>query len=693
MISKSKIKTERFCFMNFFKKAKTPKGTFLLGCLVGGLVFICIFGFSVVDVTNVGWLYDSSSTEGLWDLTQHYLGWVYYRKSPWAFPLGLMQGLNTSAVSVVYTDSIPLFAVIFKCLSPLLPETFQYFGLFELMSYILMGGFGALFLRRFTDDLISCQASALLFSISPCMLKRVFYHSALSAHFLVVAAICLWVWRDILLEKRNGKRGYLRFLWTLLICVASAINAYFVPMVLGIMLCGLLQELLEKKIKIKKIVADIACPVFSMGLLCYILGYFYGDVSASTTGLENLSFNLLQFFNPGNDLCVIDHRNYIFSTQNYSSFLSTLPTISGWQEEGFSYLGLGMILLGIAVIIGGVLHGKSVGVNMSQDSMLGEASETSQDSMLGEASETTQDPMLGENSEKCQDSKSGQASWSTPQGIARKRKSWIISISLGMLVFLFLALSPTATAGSLQMYHISYPGIIYKALSVFRSCGRLIWPVYYGTMGLLLYSYCKFFAAGTGNLTTSPTKFAEGDTVTKKDTAAKKDTVTKKHILPQKNIAARVLLILLIVLQIYDIWPGLAYKKSAYALASADDYADEATTYKKYLTDDIWEELAKTKSRIVFCPPTEFGIECDPQVSCVFEEYALCNDMDLNVTYMSRDMSSIADEQTKAELESRKNGASYPDTIYIFFDISNIPDAKEVGLTYCEADGFVVGYE
>lgn len=47
-------------------------------------------------------------------------------------------------VSVLYTDSIPLFAIFFKALSPLLPETFQYFGLFGLMCYMLNGGFAGI---------------------------------------------------------------------------------------------------------------------------------------------------------------------------------------------------------------------------------------------------------------------------------------------------------------------------------------------------------------------------------------------------------------------------------------------------------------------------------------------------------------------------------------------------------------------
>lgn len=69
---------------------------------------------------------------------------------------------------------------------------------------------------------------------------------------------------------------------------------------------------------------------------------------------------------------------------------------------------------------------------------------------------------------------------------------------------------------------------------------------------------------------------------------------------------------------------------------------------------------------IVFYPPTQFGIECDPKTSCIFEEYALAHAMSLNVTYMSRDMSRTADQKTYAHFEKRKEGEKFTHTLYIF---------------------------
>ena len=127
--------------------------TFLCGCIIGAIVFLSIYGVRVLDFTYDTWLLNSYQTESLWDLSQHYIGWLFFRKSPWHFPLGVFDGLYDGGMSIAYTDSIPLFAIIFKILSPLLPETFQYFGLFQLLCYVLMGGFASLIIHKFSNQI------------------------------------------------------------------------------------------------------------------------------------------------------------------------------------------------------------------------------------------------------------------------------------------------------------------------------------------------------------------------------------------------------------------------------------------------------------------------------------------------------------------------------------------------------------
>ena len=61
---------------------------FLLGALIGALFFINIYGIGILDPTNEGWILNYGG-----DITQHYIGWEFFRDTPWHFPLGLTDGM------------------------------------------------------------------------------------------------------------------------------------------------------------------------------------------------------------------------------------------------------------------------------------------------------------------------------------------------------------------------------------------------------------------------------------------------------------------------------------------------------------------------------------------------------------------------------------------------------------------------
>lgn len=107
-----------------------------LSAMIGIVAFVAIYGLHVLNPVYDDWLL------GQGDLTQHYLGWCFYRCSDWFFPVGLTDNLAyPSFTSVIFTDSIPVLAVFFKLLSPILPETFQYFGWWGIVSFALHGFF------------------------------------------------------------------------------------------------------------------------------------------------------------------------------------------------------------------------------------------------------------------------------------------------------------------------------------------------------------------------------------------------------------------------------------------------------------------------------------------------------------------------------------------------------------------------
>ena len=96
----------------FLQKNRWP----LTGALLGALVFVVVYGVRVLDPTSVDWILNNPSP----DPSQHYLGWAFFRSSPWRLPY---LGANYSVVypyrtSILFTDSIPLLALLCKLLSP-----------------------------------------------------------------------------------------------------------------------------------------------------------------------------------------------------------------------------------------------------------------------------------------------------------------------------------------------------------------------------------------------------------------------------------------------------------------------------------------------------------------------------------------------------------------------------------------------
>ena len=108
--------------MKYYEKIRKYKGSagtiFLLGFITGAFLFILTYGVSVLDVTNDGWIFRVSDV----DIHQHYIGWCHFRVSPWTFPLGLMDSLSYPySMSILWTDSIPLLAIVFKVFRDFLP--------------------------------------------------------------------------------------------------------------------------------------------------------------------------------------------------------------------------------------------------------------------------------------------------------------------------------------------------------------------------------------------------------------------------------------------------------------------------------------------------------------------------------------------------------------------------------------------
>ena len=84
-----------------------------------------IFGFDLISITNTQWIHSTSS-----DLSQSHIGWYFFKNDIWRFPLGSNPNYGDEiGNSIIFSDSIPILALFFKFISPIMPENFHYFSM------------------------------------------------------------------------------------------------------------------------------------------------------------------------------------------------------------------------------------------------------------------------------------------------------------------------------------------------------------------------------------------------------------------------------------------------------------------------------------------------------------------------------------------------------------------------------------
>ena len=91
-----------------------------------------LIGFKNLFFTETSWILGSG------DKTNAHIAWTYFRNDIWHFPIGKNPNYGLDiANSIIFTDSIPVFAIVFKFFSFFLPDNFQYFSLWIMLCFFL----------------------------------------------------------------------------------------------------------------------------------------------------------------------------------------------------------------------------------------------------------------------------------------------------------------------------------------------------------------------------------------------------------------------------------------------------------------------------------------------------------------------------------------------------------------------------
>jgi hypothetical protein len=298
-----------------------------------GILFFWAFtgGAKIALPTNLDWILVANG-----DPVQHYVGWNFFRDAPffqWPFGRNPAYG-ETLSSSIVFTDSIPLFAFLFKPFSILLPAQFQYLGLWMLTCMILQAVFAWQLVSRFTLDNWHRVFATGLIVLTPAMLWRFSGHEALIGHWLILAALCIFT---------ADRRKVLS--WTVLLCISSLVHAYLCAMVIAIWMTDVIRRLAYKKMTRRQAAIEVIIVIIFLALVMDFAGYFI-STSVSAGGFGYFRMNLLTFFDP---------------SPIWSAFYSD-PYRNG-DYEGFAYLGAGTLLLAVIALVSLAIYRKPIKVN------------------------------------------------------------------------------------------------------------------------------------------------------------------------------------------------------------------------------------------------------------------------------------------------------------------------------------------
>lgn len=393
----------------------------LLGMAVGIVTFLCIYGVHVLDFTYTDWLLGGG------DLTQHYLGWCFFRDSDWTFPIGLMDRMSWPyEVSVIFTDSVPLMAVFFKLFRGILPDQFQYFGLWGLLCFALQGAFGALLIFHYVGKKAEAAVGSLLFVVAPIMLSQMTVNMSLGAQWLILGCLYLGLCRTRMKDVRFV------ICWGAAGLLAAGIQLYFIPICGLVLISFFLADLVRRTRMVRGLLAIASYGICSVGTVALFGGFSHNHIP-DFTALGQSGFNL----------------NGLFNTQGWSQVLEALPVYGDNAEEGLAFPGTGILLTLAAGLIGWFFH-LAYRLFVRRENIFANMGRLFR--------------------------RRGQAGTDGPY---RKKKENAAAFAFLVLLCVLIALSPQVALGSDVIASYSLPLWVTRLWGMVGNTGRFIWPVVY----------------------------------------------------------------------------------------------------------------------------------------------------------------------------------------------------------------------
>lgn len=255
------------------------------------------------------------------DAASHVAGWLFFEKDDWHFPLLKSVRLNApEGTSIAFTDSIPLLALLLKPLRSLFPDGFHYFGLWHAFSYLLQAIAAVFLIRSLNIRHLPGALLAAAFALTWPALTHRLGHTALMTQALLLLALGAYfrAYYGAWTVRRAG------LILIALSCCALLVHPYLLAMVYPLFIATLLSLYRLSRLTLRRGLHWVGASLIALLAILYAGGYFIGK-GAAAGGFGVYSLNLLSPFCGGLFCAPID--------------------ATGGQDEGFNYLGAGVLLL------------------------------------------------------------------------------------------------------------------------------------------------------------------------------------------------------------------------------------------------------------------------------------------------------------------------------------------------------------
>lgn len=284
---------------------------------VAMMVFALLTGANFGILINDGWIAATDSAGA-------YAASMVFQADSWRFPWGANP--NFGVTSVVYTDSIPLLALLMKGFAHIIGRPVYYLGFWFLLNIFMVAYASFLLGRRLGLRYWDRLALSILCTANVMYLARMIgaQHLALSSCWLILLCfLCL-------LNQFSGMK------WCGLLLLAAGIHAYLLAMVFVFFMVHAARNRAWVQVSFNTVV---------LGIWMYLLGYSYPTMTAVAVN---------EFKPYGADLA------FFFNSFNWGVLPQIFIPAHPEQYDAHLFIGSGACLLAFAALIVLIVNPKRI---------------------------------------------------------------------------------------------------------------------------------------------------------------------------------------------------------------------------------------------------------------------------------------------------------------------------------------------